>query len=187
MSRAGDQSGHCCIALVNYSRMLATMNEKARENMSLPSATGGWRRRWWWRSRSSGQTMSFSPSSFPICLLPFFCSLGSLSLRSCSSSLFLFFLFSFVFYLSLLLILCLCVWFGWVCNLVWGKEIGIPLPKVSLAFRVFTSTSYSLFVLWSLGSLFVYVRLLCFSFCLLVLCVLSLAFIKPENALYSCL
>ena len=40
--------------------------------MSLPSATGGWRRRWWWRSRSSGQTMSFSPSSFPICLLPFF-------------------------------------------------------------------------------------------------------------------
>jgi hypothetical protein len=36
-----DQSGHCCIALVNYSRMLATMNEKARENMSLPSATGG--------------------------------------------------------------------------------------------------------------------------------------------------
>jgi hypothetical protein len=120
--------------------------------------------------------------------LPFFLFSGlSLSLRSCSSSLFLFFLFSFVFYLSLLLILCLCVWFGWVCNLVWGKEIGIPLPKVSLAFRVFTSTSYSLFVLRSLGSLFVYVRLLCFSFCLLVLCVLSLAFIKPKNALYSCL
>jgi len=41
MSRAADQSRHCCIAFVNYSRMLATMNEKARENMSLPSATGG--------------------------------------------------------------------------------------------------------------------------------------------------
>lgn len=41
MSRANDQSGRCCIAFVNYSRMLARMNEKARENMSLPDASGG--------------------------------------------------------------------------------------------------------------------------------------------------